>query len=124
MIAVDTSTLIAFLAGEPGDDVEALDRALADREARLPPVVVTEVLSPPDVTDRIVDLLNRLPRLELTVGYWERCGRTRSKMLRRRLKAPLADTLICQTCLDYDVPLLTRDVDFKPFARYCGLRLA
>ncbi len=124
MIAVDTSTLIAFLAGEPGDDVEALDRALADREARLPPVVVTEVLSPPDVTTQMVDLLRRLPKLAVIDGFWERSGRTRSKLLSHGMRAAIADTLICQSCLDHDLPLLTRDDDFKSFARHCGLKLA
>ena len=47
MIAVDTSTLVAYLAGEAGRDVEALDSALARNQARLPPVVVTETLSAP-----------------------------------------------------------------------------
>jgi len=33
MIAVDTSTWIAFLQGEPGEDAQLLDQALADRRS-------------------------------------------------------------------------------------------
>jgi len=35
----------------------------------------------------------------------------------------LADTLIAQSCIDYRVPLITRDSDFRHFAKYCGLIL-
>ncbi len=124
MIAVDTSTLIAYLDGASGDDVEMLDRALVSRSARLPPVVVTEVLSSPGSTDHIADLLRQFPVLGIIDGFWERAGRTRGKLLARGLKAPLADALICQACLDFDLPLLTRDRDFVPFARHCNLSLA
>jgi predicted nucleic acid-binding protein len=34
----------------------------------------------------------------------------------------LADTLIAQACLDHEVPLVTRDPDFRHF-RTAGLRL-
>jgi len=36
----------------------------------------------------------------------------------------MADTLICQSCLDHSVPLLTRDADFRNFVQYAGLKLA
>ena len=39
-------------------------------------------------------------------------------------RASLADTLIAQTCLDPGVRLVTRDDDFRQFARFGGLRLA
>lgn len=124
MIALDTSTLIAYLAGEGGRDVEALDRALADNRARLPPVVVSEILSAPAAPARLERLILALPVLDITEGYWERAGRSRRRLLARGFRAPLADALISQSCLDHEVPLLTRDGDFKPFARHCGLKLA
>ena len=124
MIAVDTSTLIAYLAGEKGPDVEALDAALAHNQARLPPVVVTETLSAPGASDRLAGLILALPALVIADGFWERAGRLRRRILARGLKAPLADALICQSCLDHDLALVTRDGDFKHFARHCGLKLA
>jgi predicted nucleic acid-binding protein len=127
VIAIDTSTLIAYLAGEPGRDVELLDQALADRRVQLPPVVVAEILSAPSTAtaaQALERLIMALPRLEIGEGYWERAGRGRRRLLALRLKAPLADALICQSCLDHDLPLLTRDADFRPFAKHGGLKLA
>jgi predicted nucleic acid-binding protein len=36
----------------------------------------------------------------------------------------LADTLIAQSCIDHHVPLITRDVDFRHFAKLGMLVLA
>ncbi len=124
MIAVDTSTLITYLAGDGGRDVEALDLALAHNQARLPPVVVTEMLSAPNAPEHLARLLSALPILEIGDGYWERAGQLRRRLLARGIKAPLADALICQSCLDHDVPLLTRDRDFRHFAKHGDLTLA
>jgi predicted nucleic acid-binding protein len=68
-------------------------------------------------------LLVGLPTLELVDGYWERAGLLRAKVLGRRRKARLADTLIAQSCLDHDVELVARDPDFAPFAVIGGLKL-
>ena len=124
MIAIDTSTLIAYLAGDRGHDVEALETALAEGQAHLPPVVVTEALSARNMTDALARTILAMPSLSISDGYWERVARTRRGLLVRGLRAPLADTLICQSCLDNDVPLLTRDDDFRAFVRHGGLTLA
>ena len=50
MIAVDTSTWIAYLEGEGGEDVDVLDRALQDRQVVMAPVVLTEMLSDPKLS--------------------------------------------------------------------------
>ncbi len=123
MIAVDTSTLVAFLAGDPGRDVEALDLAFAQSQALLPPVVVTEALSAANAPARLRDLLAGLPMLALTDGYWDRAGSLRRRILAKGHRAALADTLIAQVCIDHEVPLLTRDADFKHFAKVGGLAL-
>ena len=124
MTAVDTSSLIAYLAGDRGRDVEAIDVALARNEVHLPPVVVAEMLSVPNAPRRVERLILALPSLAIADGYWERAGRLRRRLLTRNLRAPLADTLICQSCLDHDLPLITRDDDFKHFAKVCSLKLA
>jgi len=124
MIALDSSSLIAYLSGDPGDDVEAVDAALRAKQGALPPVVLCEVLSDPKLPDTVASVLLEIPLLAPTDGYWERAGRLRSRLLARGRKAPLADSLIAQTCLDYDVPLVTRDLDFRPLATFAGLRLA
>ena len=124
MIAIDTSSLVAFLAGDAGDDVEALDRALEMSLAVLPPVAVTELLSFPRLDHEVETLVLGLPVLETLPGFWERAARTRSTVLAKRLRARLADTLIAQSCLDHGVPLITRDRDFRHFVRHAGLILA
>ena len=124
MIAVDSSTLIAYLSGDVGADLEALDTGLLAGEAALPPVVLTEMLCEPTLSDAHRNLLLNLPRLELLPDYWVRAAALRSTIIAHRLRARLADTLIAQSCLDHDVALIARDRDFRHFVRYCGLKLA
>lgn len=123
MIALDTSSTIAFLAGERGADVDAVDAALKLRQGVFPPVVVTELLSDPTTRGHLAALIRAIPSLEVLDGYWERAGELRARLLRRGLKARLADTLIAQSCLDHRVALVTRDRDFRNFARHAGLRI-
>ena len=126
MIAIDTSSWIAFFSDrEPSDDDTALvESALADQQACLPPVVLTELLSDPKLPRDVATLLSQLPVLDPVPEFWIRAGRLRAKLLARKQRARLADTLIAQSCLDYDVRLVTRDDDFRHFARLGGLRLA
>jgi predicted nucleic acid-binding protein len=123
LIALDTSSFIAYLSGADGPDVDATDVALQHRQAALPPVVLSELLSDPDVEREVKDLFTRLPLLEVLDGYWHRAGLLRARLLGQGRKARLADTLIAQSCLDHDVELVTRDRDFQPIARMAGLRL-
>lgn len=123
MIALDSSSLIAFLGGASGSDVETLERSLEDRQGCLPPVVLTELLSDPKLPKAAGQLLLQLPRLDVLDGYWERAGALRAKVLASKRRARLADTLIAQSCIDHGVGLITRDADFSVFVRAGGLRL-
>ncbi len=123
MIAIDTSAWVAFFGGSLGKDVELVGKALADGQVCLAPVVLTELLSDPQLPRRVAALLEDLPLLEITEGYWERAGNLRSEILSQKLKAKLADTLIAQSCLDHGVALVTRDGDFRHFAAARGLKL-
>jgi predicted nucleic acid-binding protein len=115
--------MIAFLSGHHGSDVTAVESALRLRRGVFPPVVVTELLSDPAIRGEITSLIRAVPSLEIRHGYWERAGELRARLLRRGLKARLADTLVAQSCLDHDVALVTRDSDFRHFASHAGLRL-
>ncbi len=115
MIAIDTSSLVHFLAGSAGHDVDAVDLALAQSQACLPPVVLSEVLSDPALPKRLERLLLEIPVLRLQDGFWERAGRLRAHVIGSGHKAKLADTLIAQSCLDSGVALVTRDKDFSHF---------
>ncbi len=126
MIAVDSSSWIAFLSrGEaPGDDTALVESALAEQQACLPPVVLTELLSDPKLPATVASLLAQLPILLPDAGYWKRAGELRAKLVARKHRARLADALIAQSCIDHDVRLITRDTDFRHFARIGSLRLA
>lgn len=123
MIAIDSSSLIAYLSGADGSDSAAVEAALAEKHACLPPVVLAELLSDPKLPQPVERLLRQLPLLSVSDGYWERAGALRAKVIADRRKAPLADALIAQSCLDHDVPLITRDLDFRHFARLGRLKL-
>ena len=123
MIAVDSSTLIAFFQGDRGSDVDTLVAALRVGDVVLPPVVLVEILSQPGIPDTVRNLIVELPRLDLTSDYWLRAAALRSIILGRRLRARLPDTLIAQSCIDADVPLVARAGDFRHFAKHCGLKL-
>lgn len=123
MIAADTSSMVAFLEGDDGDDIDLIQSALDHRQLALPPVVLTELLSDPALPDRVRALLSALPILDIEPGFWERAGLLRASVLRQKKKARVADALIAQSCLDQSAPLVTRDRDFRHFATAAKLPL-
>ena len=123
MIAADTSTWVAFLEGKQGQDTQLLDRALEDREVLMVPVVLTELLSDPNLPSSVADTLSDVPMIEIEPGYWQRAGALRARVLSKRRKARLGDALIAQNCVDRGIPLLTRDRDFRSFIDAAGLDL-
>ncbi len=124
MIACDTSSLVAYLQGEKGRDIDKLDSVIAAGELVLPPVVVTEILSDPLSQAALVSVLPDVKLLDVLDGYWMRAGFTRQKLKKNGLKCKVADTLVAQACIDHDVALIARDGDFRHFAKHCGLKLA
>jgi len=74
MIALDSSSLIAYLGGEQGTDVDAVELAFEQRQGVLPPVVLSEMLSERRLPLQVRELLLQLPLLEVEEGYWERAG--------------------------------------------------
>lgn len=123
MIAIDSSSLIAYLGGDRATDSDAVDQALDGQIAVLPPPVLSEILSDPKLPGQVTDFLLALPLLTIGEGFWERAGRLRSRVLAKGRRARLADALIAQVCLDHQVPLITRDADFRRFAAETSLRL-
>lgn len=115
MIAVDTSSFIGYLAGDDGSDVAVVESALADQTVVLPPAVLAELLSAPRLDQEVALALTDLPMLEVLDGYWHRVGAIRANVLRGGNRARMADALIAQSCIDHDVPLVTRDRDFCHF---------
>jgi predicted nucleic acid-binding protein len=123
VIAADTSTWIAFLQGEGGEDAELLDKALEDRQVLMVPAALTELLSDPMLPAAVSESLSEIPVIEIAPGYWERAGGLRAKVLAKGLKARLGDALIAQSCIDRGIPLITRDRDFRAFTKAASLSL-
>jgi predicted nucleic acid-binding protein len=123
VIAVDTSSMVAFLEGAPGADADLVKSALDEHQLVLPPVVLAELLSDPGLPQKVRSLLAALPLLDLEPGFWERAGLLRASILKQRKKARVADALIAQSCIDQSAPLVTRDKDFRHVAREAGLPL-
>jgi predicted nucleic acid-binding protein len=123
LIAADTSTWIAFLQGDGGEDTQLLDKALEDRQVLMVPAVLAEVLSNPELLEEVAETLCEVPLIEGKTGYWERAGALRAKVLAKRRKARLGDALIAQSCIDRGIALLTRDRDFVAFTESAALNL-
>ena len=123
MIALDSSALFAYLEGRGTAPAVAVGMVLGERQACLPPVVLSEVLSDPKLPPQVAGLIKALPVLDLSEGYWQRVGELRSRVLAKGLRARLADALIAQSCIDHEVGLVTADRDFRHFAKLGGLRL-
>lgn len=103
-------------------DTAIVNEAIAARTAYLPPVVLTEALSRPQLSDNARNVILRLPLLQIRDGFWRRAGLLRAALGTRDLKAKLADCLIAQCCIDEDIPLITHDTDFRHFVA-AGLTL-
>lgn len=123
MVGVDTNCLIAYLAGDTGEDMELLDKLLERKAVALPPVVVSELLSDRALPQDTEKLILALPSLAILEGHWARAGKLRAELSRHGFSARLADTLVAQSCLDHNAPLLTRDRGFARFKKVAGLEL-
>ena len=123
-IAVDTSSLVSLISGEKGRDIDRLMDALTEDLVVIPPVVLVESCSNPRTKERVEALVLPMPQLEILSHHWHRAADLRSLILSKGLKANIADTLIAQCCIDHGVALITRDEDFRHFAKHGGLTLA
>jgi predicted nucleic acid-binding protein len=124
MIAADSSSMVAYLSGNTGSDIDKLGAALLAGELVLPAIVITELLSSSSNSRSSDAGLHNLALLPIVEGYWSRAGLARRRLIERGLKAKVADALIAQACIDNGVALITRDKDFRHFAKHCGLKLA
>ena len=74
MLCIDTSSLIAFLEGSSGADVDLVDQAFSDEIGVIAPVTLSEILSDPKLPQDVRDTILQLPTLPILDGYWERAG--------------------------------------------------
>jgi hypothetical protein len=124
MFAIDTSSLIAYFNGDIGKDVELITKLIPINAIILPPPVVVEALSNKKTRALVEPTLKQLIMIEIKESFWYRASILRAEVLSSGLKANIADTLIAQSCIDHDIPLITRDADFRHFVKFGGLKLA
>jgi predicted nucleic acid-binding protein len=123
LFCADTSCWIPYLAGESGSDVELIVAHLRQRSLVMSPIVLAELLSDPLRSLTVREALLNISTLELKPGFWERAGVTRAALIGLKIKPQLADTLIAQVCIDHKLPLHTRDIGFRSFAKHASLQL-
>jgi predicted nucleic acid-binding protein len=123
LIAADTNALSRMFDGLVDRSTIAARRAMASGKLHLPPVVVTELLSNPAITDTAIAVVSQFPVLAVMPGFWERAGQLRRGLRAEKKAAGLGDCLIAQSCIDHDIPLITYDLDFRHF-QPAGLKLA
>jgi hypothetical protein len=87
------------------------------------PVVICELLSDPKLSKDTIKKILSLPEFKIDGGHWRKAGLMRAKLISKKIKARLADTLIAQSCIEHGIPLITRDKDFRHFKKHCGLKL-
>jgi len=124
VIAIDTSIAIPWFEGRDFPEAERVRKLAVAQELVMPGVALTELLSGKGAAADLLSQLRGFPELPVVPGYWARAGALRQSMLRLDRRARLGDALIAQACIDADIPLLTRDADFKAFAEIGGLKLA
>jgi predicted nucleic acid-binding protein len=123
VIAVDTSVLIDFSKGTSTRETVLLEKCLNDGTVVLPEPVLFEVISGPAMSAEVEAVFLSLPRLVVLSEFWERSGRLRKKLLKKKQKARAVDCLIAQMCIDHNVALITSDKDFQKFVTF-ELKLA
>lgn len=120
LLAADTNALHAFFEGKVDEKTALFRRAFIAGRLILPPPVLAEALSDPELPIDKAARIRVLPLLPTREGYWARAGMMRAWLKRQGYKGALADCLIAQACIDHDVPLITYDRDFRHF-RDAGL---
>lgn len=123
MIAADTSSLVEFLKGNVGRDVDLIGVSLDEKNLIIPPIVLAEIISDPKLSNEIKETLQSIPSFSIKDGFWVRSGKLRATLLGKGRKSKLGDALIAQFCIDYNLPLISRDSDFAVYAKNSPLKL-
>ena len=96
MICIDTSSMIAYLQGEEGQDVTVIDHALLDQIAVFSPVTLTEVLSAPNLSTTLRQMYLGIPICRFKTVFGSALD-FYAPNLAKGAKARPADTLIAET---------------------------
>ena len=124
MIAVDSSSFIAYWEGRVGNDIERIAAASAAKILVFPAVVITELCSKRQgASHDLLSVIEDIGPMPVDDRLWQRAGLLRASILRRGLKCGTPDALIAQQCLDAKISIISRDADFRHFAEAAGLEV-
>jgi len=128
VIIVDTSVWIDFFYGKDSSEVHTLERILAvGEDICICGVILTEVLQGIREDGDYRETLSRfesflfLPMNQHTfvkAAELYRILRHKGITIRNTV-----DCMIAAVAIEHDIPLLHKDRDFNPIAKYCGLKI-
>jgi predicted nucleic acid-binding protein len=122
MIA-DTSIWIDHFRGDSGEDLELFRKSLGEGRVAMAPVVLAELLSSTQIPASVEKALSEMEFAGASDNFWVEAGRLRRRLAKQGFNASLADCLVAQSCLEHDLPLLTRDQGIRKFGPKIGLTL-
>ena len=122
MIA-DTSIWIDHFLGKPGEDLDLFRIGLNEGRVVMAPLVLSELLSSTEMTADVEKALSEMPFAAPTPDFWKATGKLRRLLAKQGMNASFADCLVVQSCLELDLPLMTRDRGIKKFGAKVGLSL-
>ena len=127
MILVDSSVWIDYFSGNGTPETEYLDGVLGVSAVAIGDLILTEVLQgfrrdkDYKTAKRLLEELTIFELLgtKMAVKSADNFRKLRKKGLTIR---KTADVIIASFCIEYNLPLLFSDKDFKPFVEHLGLR--
>lgn len=111
-MVIDTNIIIGLLNAEPAVVVPMSELKLGQRALFISPVVITEVLALPTLTPGNLAKAKELLDSFIAISYDEEIAEI-AALIRRRYDLKLPDAAIAATALKLDVPLVTRDRQFR-----------
>jgi len=114
VILIDSSAWVDFFRNR-NPLANVVDQALEDDEAALCGPVMTEIRRGLSPTGRakVLRLLQGCHTVEQPAQLWDDAGDLGYLLARRGVAVKTLDLLIAATGLAYDLPILTRDSDFR-----------
>jgi predicted nucleic acid-binding protein len=125
MILVDTSVWIDYFRGSDRRLTSQLHELLEDDQVALAAPVKIEILSGSSAKDltALRRVLQALPLLIPTQSTWERMEGWTEKAVIKGERFGVADLLIAGLAADSDIPLWSKDEDFKRMQKLGFIRL-
>jgi predicted nucleic acid-binding protein len=121
-VIADTSVWIDHFLGKSGEDLDLFRAALIEGRVVMAPAVLAELLSSTEMTADVERALSEMPFAAPGPGFWKETGSLRRLFAKQGVNAALADCLVAHSCLEHDLPLLTRDKGIRKFGAKVGLR--